>query len=114
MDYNVVLRWEHEDGREGTEVRDVPSAGRVFFYDAGGPVGRMDDIVQARWWNLIKIVGGDYEHPQRFRVTRLEDREGRFFYLLPGHPGVIVCECHRFPCVEVDAMCDRLALAARA
>ena len=110
-DYDTPLRWEHEDGRTGEEVSQVPSEGTVFFYDAHGPVARLTDIVQARWWCLIKAVNEDFEHAVRFRVTRLEDRDGRFHYMLPGHPGVIDCECGKFPCVEVDAMCDRLAVA---
>ena len=114
MDYNEPLRWEHEDGRTGVEVSQVPTDGTVFFYDAYGPVGRFTDIKQARWWCMVKLdIASDREY--RFRVTRLEDAEGRFHYLLPGHPGVIDCDdshpCTGFPCVVVDDLCEAIVRA---
>lgn len=115
MDYAAPLRWEHEDGRTGVEVSQVPTDGTVFFYDAYGPVGRFTDIAQARWWWPIKIVvASGREH--RFCVTRLEDRAGRFHYLLAGTAGVIDCDdshpCTGFPCVVVDDLCESIVRAA--
>lgn len=138
MDYNAPLRWEHEDGRTGEEVSQVPSEGTVFFYDAHGPVGRLTDIVQARWWCMVKMLprdpveyaldwlawafGGNRPEPSpgieyRFRVTRLEDAVGRFHYLLPGTAGVIDCNaghpCKGFPCRVVDDLCETIVRTNR-
>ncbi len=116
MDYTAPLRWEHEDGRSGVEVRAVPLGGRVFFYDAAGPLARVDDVAECRWWVLIKIDPGS-ERQEQYRVTRIIDRDGGKHYLLPGHVGVIDCdETHpckgAHPCVVVDAMCNELFCGA--
>lgn len=112
MDYNEPLRWGHEDGRSGVEVREVPHEGRVFFFDAHGPLGRFDDIAECRWWVLIKIDPGN-ERQVPYRVTRVVDAEGGKHYLLPGHPGAIDCDgahpCNGgHPCVVMDALCGEL------
>lgn len=114
MDYETPLRWEHEDGRSGTHVRDVPLSGRVFWFDEDGPVGRFDDAAEVRWWHLHKFTAQGEQH---FRIVRMVGGDGAAHFVMPGHVGVIDCdESHpcegRHPCVVVDEMCNGIALGA--
>lgn len=111
-DYNAPLRWEHEDGRTGMEVRDVPHSGRVFFFDEDGPLARFDDVAEARWWVLRKIALATGRE-QFFRVTRLVDGEGGKHYIVPGRMGLVDCDethnCHgKHPCVVTDDLVNDL------
>lgn len=106
IDYNAPLLWEHEDGRTGIAVRDVPHEGRVYFFDSDGPVGRFDDIAECRWSVLRKTMLATGRETY-FRTVRIVDRDGGKHYLIPGHVGVVDCAAEhgcRNPvtCVEVD------------
>lgn len=106
-DYDAPLRWEHEDGRRGTEVAHIPAHGRVFFFDEKGPVLRLDNVREARW--LVKQI-----HFRRLnqilpvRITRLVGTSAApqgeagasgsgdgYFYILPNPGQPIVIHCTR-------------------
>lgn len=106
------LRWEHEDGRTGTEVSLVPKLGEVFFFDHLGPVVRVKHCAQVRWRVIHKLpMWSEEALPSLcFRVTVVRRFDETFVNAIPWvHPEVIHCTlkadhdgCEPWLCARVE------------